>query len=55
MKRINELWMYNELKGGIHQMNSDGTYTAFTATTSKVYKTYKGAVKRMTSEGFVKA
>ena len=55
MNRVNEIWMYDTVKGGIHQMNSDGTFTAFTGTTSKTYKTYKGAVKRMTSQGYIKS
>lgn len=52
--RVNERWSKGSLNGGIHQMNSDGTFTGFTETISKTFKTYKGAVKFLESKGYSK-
>jgi len=54
--RIMENFKHEELNltGGIHQMNSDGTFTAFTATVSKVFKSYNSAVKFMNGKNYTK-
>ena len=51
---INEQQGYDSLKGGIHNQTTTGIFCACTATQSRTYKTYKGAVRFLEKEGYKK-
>ena len=53
--KTNEKWSKGSNVGGIHNLTTTGEFRACTATQSKGYKTYKGAVKFMESKGYSKA